>query len=289
MLQKPHNYTKCLFTEGGVKCGERTLPLARHCRKHILEDPNQVLFRSCGRVRADVECNTPVEAIFDDMTCKLHADIPTIKSYNQIRKDSESDYEDPAGTLASSLLDQSHLHLSSIVNIKSELSEFTSEVPKMESVPSMLFEDSANDTNEEDMDNLDSFQECLKHKLDKKEILENEEVMKPSFNLNEEQQEYNDIKFDHNKLNEELETQHKIEKNFSTSENSELENIESHNLIISQVLDDQLSKSDNDKTSGIDSPMEVDDGQLDESTDTASETMNETKKEVTLKDGLPSI
>lgn len=74
-----------MFTEGGVKCGERTLPLARHCRKHILEDHNQVLFRPCGKKKADVECKTPVEAIFDDACCTLHMDIPPIKSYSQLR------------------------------------------------------------------------------------------------------------------------------------------------------------------------------------------------------------
>lgn len=91
---KPPAHTKCAFTEGGVKCGERALPVARHCRKHILEDPNQVLFRACGKMKADVECTTPVEAIFDDQTCQLHMDIPQIRSYAHIRKDSESDYED---------------------------------------------------------------------------------------------------------------------------------------------------------------------------------------------------
>lgn len=35
--QKPPNMSKCVFTEGGVKCGERTLPSAKHCRKHILK------------------------------------------------------------------------------------------------------------------------------------------------------------------------------------------------------------------------------------------------------------
>lgn len=34
---KPPTYTKCAFTEGGIKCCERALPLARHCRKHILQ------------------------------------------------------------------------------------------------------------------------------------------------------------------------------------------------------------------------------------------------------------
>ncbi|XP_071571082.1 LOW QUALITY PROTEIN: KAT8 regulatory NSL complex subunit 2-like [Temnothorax nylanderi] len=36
-LQKPPNVSKCVFTEGGVKCGERTLSSAKHCRKHILK------------------------------------------------------------------------------------------------------------------------------------------------------------------------------------------------------------------------------------------------------------
>ncbi|KAK9679791.1 putative DNA-binding domain [Popillia japonica] len=94
VAHKPHTYVKCAFVEGGVKCGERALPVARHCRKHILEDPNQVLFRQCGKVRADIECKTPVEAIFDDLTCRLHMDIPPIRSYNHVRKDSESDYDD---------------------------------------------------------------------------------------------------------------------------------------------------------------------------------------------------
>lgn len=34
---KPPTYTKCSFTEGGIKCCERALPVARHCRKHILQ------------------------------------------------------------------------------------------------------------------------------------------------------------------------------------------------------------------------------------------------------------
>ena len=33
---RPAHTTKCIFTEGGVKCGERTLPGAKHCLKHIL-------------------------------------------------------------------------------------------------------------------------------------------------------------------------------------------------------------------------------------------------------------
>lgn len=35
--QKIPSISKCIFTEGGVKCGEKTLPAAKHCRKHILK------------------------------------------------------------------------------------------------------------------------------------------------------------------------------------------------------------------------------------------------------------
>ncbi|KAK4884168.1 hypothetical protein RN001_000439 [Aquatica leii] len=94
MTPKAHAYTKCVFTEGGVKCGERALPVTRHCRKHILEDTNQVLFRACSKIQGNVECTTPVEAIFDDTTCRLHMDIPEIRSYSNTRKDSESDYDE---------------------------------------------------------------------------------------------------------------------------------------------------------------------------------------------------
>ncbi|XP_020286142.1 KAT8 regulatory NSL complex subunit 2 isoform X2 [Pseudomyrmex gracilis] len=73
--QKPPNVSKCVFTEGGVKCGERTLPSAKHCRKHILKDQHQVLFKACGAIRADIECHEPVPVIFDT-NCVFHMNLP---------------------------------------------------------------------------------------------------------------------------------------------------------------------------------------------------------------------
>ncbi|XP_044591059.1 KAT8 regulatory NSL complex subunit 2 isoform X2 [Cotesia glomerata] len=73
---KTPNIPKCIFTEGGVKCGERTLPSAKHCRKHILKDQNQVLFKACGAIRADIECHEPVPVIFDS-NCVFHMDLPS--------------------------------------------------------------------------------------------------------------------------------------------------------------------------------------------------------------------
>ncbi|XP_043484335.1 KAT8 regulatory NSL complex subunit 2 isoform X2 [Leptopilina heterotoma] len=73
--QKPPSIPKCIFTEGGVKCGERTLPSAKHCRKHILSDHNQVLFKACGASMADIECHEPVPVIFDS-NCVFHMNLP---------------------------------------------------------------------------------------------------------------------------------------------------------------------------------------------------------------------
>ena len=48
--------------------------MSRFCPKHILEQPNQVLFRACG-VTTDVSdgpCETPVPALFAHSTCVFH-------------------------------------------------------------------------------------------------------------------------------------------------------------------------------------------------------------------------
>ncbi|XP_001603466.2 KAT8 regulatory NSL complex subunit 2 [Nasonia vitripennis] len=73
--QKPPSMQKCIFTEGGVKCGERTLPSSKYCRKHILKDQNQVLFKACGAIEADMQCHEPVPVIFDT-NCVFHAQVP---------------------------------------------------------------------------------------------------------------------------------------------------------------------------------------------------------------------
>lgn len=73
---RPAPTAKCIFTEGGVKCGERTLPVAKHCLKHILEDTHQVLFRPCGCRRADFVCREPVPSILEGASCVYHTNLP---------------------------------------------------------------------------------------------------------------------------------------------------------------------------------------------------------------------
>lgn len=82
-IQRTSFHTKCIFTEGGVKCGDRVVPCSKHCRKHILEDKKQILFRPCEIEKGGVVCQEPVPKIFEDHTCILHIDIPAQRSYVQ--------------------------------------------------------------------------------------------------------------------------------------------------------------------------------------------------------------
>lgn len=66
------NKGKCIFTEGGVKCGAKAIPVTKYCRKHILEDPQQVLYRACGCQKADHVCQEPTLNIFENATCVYH-------------------------------------------------------------------------------------------------------------------------------------------------------------------------------------------------------------------------
>uniref|UniRef100_A0A1B6KQF4 KAT8 regulatory NSL complex subunit 2 n=1 Tax=Graphocephala atropunctata TaxID=36148 RepID=A0A1B6KQF4_9HEMI len=68
---------KCSFTEGGVKCGVKTLPVTKFCRKHILQDTQQVLFRACGFKRDDHTCKEPTLNVFENATCVYHITLPT--------------------------------------------------------------------------------------------------------------------------------------------------------------------------------------------------------------------
>lgn len=74
---------KCIYTEGGVKCGDRIVPSSKHCRKHILEDKRQVLFRACDVEKSGVVCKEPVPNIFENSTCALHIELPPQRIYTQ--------------------------------------------------------------------------------------------------------------------------------------------------------------------------------------------------------------
>lgn len=83
-------HTRCVFTEGGVKCGDRIIPCSKYCRKHILGDKKQVLFRPCNVEKGGVVCQEPVPDIFEDSTCVLHIQLPSQRTY--ALKVSENEY-----------------------------------------------------------------------------------------------------------------------------------------------------------------------------------------------------
>lgn len=74
---------RCTFSEGGVKCTESGLPLTKFCRKHILDDRAQVLFKACAVEKSGVVCQEPVPIAFENATCLLHFELPPQRVYTQ--------------------------------------------------------------------------------------------------------------------------------------------------------------------------------------------------------------
>lgn len=104
------------------------------------------MYRPCGKVNGDIECNTPIAAIFDDSTCILHMDIPLLKSYNQVRKDSESDMDDPSES--GNTNNYSGDNFPESINHDFVPYDIPSELPKMETLPSLLFEENSQSLSE---------------------------------------------------------------------------------------------------------------------------------------------
>ncbi|XP_049852413.1 KAT8 regulatory NSL complex subunit 2-like [Schistocerca gregaria] len=87
MAIRKQRFRKCIFTEGGVRCTEQVLPLAKHCIKHILSDSKQILFQACGSVSGEVECRIPVLTVFPNTACVYHTDL---KQYSPDKKVTET-------------------------------------------------------------------------------------------------------------------------------------------------------------------------------------------------------
>ncbi|KAF2348629.1 putative DNA-binding domain [Trinorchestia longiramus] len=67
----------CLYNQGSWKCGEPAVPLAKYCVKHILEDPQQQLYRACGVVEGGSEpCSSPIIPLPHLPTCLYHTPVP---------------------------------------------------------------------------------------------------------------------------------------------------------------------------------------------------------------------
>jgi KAT8 regulatory NSL complex subunit 2 len=88
------SFPKCFFSEGGVKCQDRSLPCCRFCRKHILEDKKQILFKACGVEKSGIVCQEPVQNIFEDSMCVLHTAMPNPKVYVKRKYESETEEEE---------------------------------------------------------------------------------------------------------------------------------------------------------------------------------------------------
>ncbi|VVC41718.1 Potential DNA-binding domain [Cinara cedri] len=66
----------CSSVEMGIKCTEELIPYSNFCKKHILKDPNQVLFRACGILQNYNICQEPIVNSDIESTCVLHKNLP---------------------------------------------------------------------------------------------------------------------------------------------------------------------------------------------------------------------
>jgi KAT8 regulatory NSL complex subunit 2 len=87
------NIPKCHYIEGGVKCLEKSLPCMKYCKKHVLEDKKQVLFKACGIEKSGIVCQEPVVNVFEDASCVLHIPIPSPRVYCKRKYESETEDE----------------------------------------------------------------------------------------------------------------------------------------------------------------------------------------------------
>lgn len=102
MPNKSSSSSKCIFTEGGVKCSLKTLPCAKFCNKHILEDSHQMLFRPCGVNKGVSTCQEPVLHIFPMENCVYHYNIPPAQlTYNtHLSSEDEEDQAKKEGKIS---------------------------------------------------------------------------------------------------------------------------------------------------------------------------------------------
>lgn len=94
IAQKLPSHSKCMFTEGGVKCGDPTLPCCKFCRRHILFDKKQILFQACNVEKSGVICKEPIANILEHSSCFLHIELRPQQSYTLKKYESETEDED---------------------------------------------------------------------------------------------------------------------------------------------------------------------------------------------------
>ncbi|XP_041038431.1 KAT8 regulatory NSL complex subunit 2 isoform X1 [Carcharodon carcharias] len=69
---------RCTAVTEGTRCPAPSLPMSRHCHSHILQDPSQVLFKTCAGVN-EVPCTKPVMVcLSEDPCCPLHLQVPPL-------------------------------------------------------------------------------------------------------------------------------------------------------------------------------------------------------------------
>ncbi|XP_032241197.1 KAT8 regulatory NSL complex subunit 2 [Nematostella vectensis] len=85
-----HNPTanQCTHSVVGIRCCEKVLPMTKFCMKHIIHDPQQLLFQGCSFLSGDGEpCSHNVPKIYPHTMCRLHVTLPEQPIRTNVEKD----------------------------------------------------------------------------------------------------------------------------------------------------------------------------------------------------------
>ncbi|XP_064595348.1 KAT8 regulatory NSL complex subunit 2-like isoform X2 [Liolophura sinensis] len=82
---RPTPVPMCTHTSGGTRCQAPALPLTKFCAHHVMDDPHQVLFQSCGFAQG--ECGRPVTVFRSPQLCNVH--LPLAEPIPHTVQDSE--------------------------------------------------------------------------------------------------------------------------------------------------------------------------------------------------------
>ncbi|XP_048477937.1 KAT8 regulatory NSL complex subunit 2 isoform X1 [Plutella xylostella] len=85
---------RCVFSEYGARCALPALPAARHCQRHVMCDPQQVLFVACGDTRGGVSCREAAPRLpLPSAACRYHTAPPHYTAFTLRKDGSDSDSE----------------------------------------------------------------------------------------------------------------------------------------------------------------------------------------------------
>ncbi|XP_074652035.1 KAT8 regulatory NSL complex subunit 2-like [Tubulanus polymorphus] len=86
---QPPQYQLCIHSVNDDQCDAKAIPLSKYCLKHILQDPQQVLYQPC--TYGNGACGKSIAAVTDNPRCDLHTPLVAMEKRLQSQQTAEQD------------------------------------------------------------------------------------------------------------------------------------------------------------------------------------------------------